>query len=96
MATEQGSKAVESSIMQSTVAGESIKILTDSVTAAAQAATQITMSNRQQTAGIDQVAGAMENIKQTSAQNAASTKQAETAAQNLHELAQKLMKLLDQ
>jgi PAS domain S-box-containing protein len=96
MATEQGSKAVESSITQSTVAGESIRILTDSVTAAAQAATQITMSNRQQTAGIDQVASAMENIKQTSAQNAASTKQAETAAQNLHELAQKLMKLLEQ
>jgi PAS domain S-box-containing protein len=86
MATEQGSKAVESSIEQSTVAGETIRILTDSVTEAAQAATQITISNRQQTAGIDQVAGAMENIKQTSAQNAASTKQVETAA---------LMKLLE-
>ena len=95
MATEQGSKAVESSTEQSNTAGESIKILADSVTEAAQAATQITIANRQQTAGIDQVAGAMENIKQTSAQNAASTRQVETAAQNLHELAQKLTKVLE-
>jgi methyl-accepting chemotaxis protein len=32
------------------------------------------------------VAQAMENIKQASAQNVASTKQAESAAQNLNEL----------
>jgi methyl-accepting chemotaxis protein len=41
------------------------------------------------------VAQAMENIKQASAQNVASTKQAESAAQNLNELGQKLKRLVD-
>jgi methyl-accepting chemotaxis protein len=60
----------------------------------AQAATQIAASAQQQLAGMDQVALAMENIKQASAQNVASTKQAEVAAQNLHELGQKLKLLV--
>jgi methyl-accepting chemotaxis protein len=37
----------------------------------------------------------MENIKQASSQNVASTKQAETAAQNLHELGQRLKGLVE-
>jgi methyl-accepting chemotaxis protein len=45
--------------------------------------------------GMDQVALAMENIKQATAQNVASTKQTEVAAQNLHELGQKLKRLVD-
>jgi len=45
---------------------------------------------------MDQVALAMENIKQASAQNVAGTKQAETAARNLHELGQKLKQLVEQ
>jgi methyl-accepting chemotaxis protein len=45
---------------------------------------------------MDQMAQAMENIKQGSTQNVASTKQAEGAAQNLHELGQKLKQLIDQ
>jgi methyl-accepting chemotaxis protein len=40
--------------------------------------------------GMDQVAQAMENIKQASLQNVSGTKQAETAAKGLHELGQKL------
>jgi methyl-accepting chemotaxis protein len=62
---------------------------------AAQAATQIAASSQQQLVGMDQVALAMENIKQASVQNVASTKQAETAAQNLHELGQKLKQVID-
>jgi methyl-accepting chemotaxis protein len=38
---------------------------------------------------------AIENIKQASAQNAASTRQAETAAQNLHALGQQLKQLVE-
>jgi methyl-accepting chemotaxis protein len=45
---------------------------------------------------MDQVALAMENIKQASSQNLASTKQSQTAAQNLHELGQKLKQLVEQ
>ncbi|MBI4444203.1 MAG: chemotaxis protein, partial [Acidobacteria bacterium] len=67
-----------------------------SIAEAAQAATQIAASAQQQLVGMDQVALAMENIKQASAQNVASTKQAETAAQSLHELGQKLKQLVEQ
>jgi len=96
LATEQGSKAVEAGVNQSTEAGESIRLLTDSITEAAQAATQIAASSQQQLVGTDQVALAMENIKQASAQNVAGTRQTEAAAHNLHELGQKLKQLVVQ
>jgi methyl-accepting chemotaxis protein len=96
MATEQGSKAVEAGVAQSSETGESIRVLADSIAEASQAATQIAASAQQQLVGMDQVALAMENIKQASAQNVASTRQAETAAQNLHELGQKLKQLVEQ
>ena len=90
MATEQGSKAVEAGVRQSTEARESIRLLADSIGEAAQAATQIAASSQQQMGGMDQVALAMENIKQASVQNVAGTKQAEVAAHSLHKLGQKL------
>jgi methyl-accepting chemotaxis protein len=96
MATEQGSKAVEAGVKQSSEAGESIRVLADSITEAEQAATQIAASSQQQLVGMDQVALAMENIKQASVQNVAGTKQAETAAQNLNELGRKLKHLVVQ
>lgn len=96
LATEQGSKAVESGVKQSAEAGESIRLLADSITEAAQAATQIAASSQQQLVGTDQVAMAMENIKQASAQNVAGTKQAEIAAHSLHDLGQKLKLLVEQ
>ncbi len=96
LATEQGSKTVEAGMKQSTETGESIRLLTDSINEAAQAATQIAASSQQQIVGMDQVALAMENIKQASVQNVAGTKQAETAAQGLHELGLKLKQLAEQ
>ena len=80
IATEQGSKAVEAGTLQIEVAGESIQALADSVAQAAQAATQIAASSQQQLAGVNQVAEAMESIKQASTQNVASATQLETAA----------------
>jgi methyl-accepting chemotaxis protein len=96
LATEQGSKAVEAGVSQSTQAGDAIRLLADSLTEAAQAATQIAASSQQQLVGADQVAQAMANIKQASAQNVTGTKQAETAAHNLHGLGQKLKQLVVQ
>jgi methyl-accepting chemotaxis protein len=90
MAAEQGAKAVEAGMKQSGEAGESIRLLAESVSEAAQAATQIAASSQQQMVGMDQVALAMENIKQASMQNVAGTRQAETAAHSLHELGLKL------
>ena len=90
MATEQGAKAVEFGVKQSSEAGQSIQVLSASVNEAAQAATQIAASSQQQLVGVDQVASAMGSIKQASAQNADSARQLQTAAHNLKELGQKL------
>ncbi|MDP3863080.1 MAG: chemotaxis protein, partial [Rhodoferax sp.] len=65
-------------------------LLAESVSEAAQAATQIAASSQQQMVGMDQVAQAMESIKQASLQNVAGARQAETAAHGLHELGQQL------
>ena len=95
MATEQGSKAVKAGTRQSEVAGSAIQALAGSVNEAAQAAVQIAASSQQQLVGVDQVAGAMESIKQASAQNVAGAKQLETAARNLSELGQRLKQMVD-
>ncbi|MFA6970794.1 MAG: methyl-accepting chemotaxis protein [Gallionella sp.] len=94
LSTEQGSKAVQAGVKQTTETGEAIRQLSDSVVEAAQAATQIAASSQQQMVGMDQVALAMESIKQASIQNVSGTKQAETAAKNLHELGQKLSDMI--
>jgi methyl-accepting chemotaxis protein len=90
MATEQGTKAVEAGVKRSGQAGQSIQMLSGSVVEAAQAATQIAASSQQQLVGMDQVALAMESIKEASTQNMASAKQLESAAHDLKELGQKL------
>ncbi|MFH2083613.1 MAG: methyl-accepting chemotaxis protein [Pseudomonadota bacterium] len=94
LATEQGHKAVEAGVKQSSEANDAIRQLAESISEAAQAATQIAASSQQQMVGMDQVALAMENIKQASLQNVAGTRQAESAARNLHELGQKLEQLV--
>lgn len=95
MAAEQGSKAVEAGVTQSKTGGEAIRILSESIADAAQAAMQIGATGQQQFVGMDQVALAMENIKLASVQTLASTRQAETAAQGLHDLGQKLKRLVE-
>jgi len=95
MATEKGSKAVEAGVKQSTEAGESFRILADSIAESAQAAIQISASSQQQFVGMDQIIAAIENIKQATEQNVAGTKQAEAAAQSLHELGHRLKQLIE-
>jgi methyl-accepting chemotaxis protein len=90
LATEQGHKAVEAGVKQTGETGESIRLLAESINEAAAAATQIAASSSQQMVGMDQVALAMDNIKQASVQNVAGTRQAELAAQGLHELGVRL------
>lgn len=95
LATEQGGKAVEAGVRQSTSSSESIRALAESLAGAAQAAAQIAATSQQQFVGMDQVAMAMENIKAASTQSVASTRQAETAAQHIHSLGKKLQKLVE-
>jgi methyl-accepting chemotaxis protein len=80
---------------QTEVAGESIQALTASVGDAAQAAIQIAASSQQQLVGVDQVAAAMESIKQASTQNVASAKQLEAAARSLSDLGQRLKQMVE-
>ncbi len=95
MATEQGNKAVEASMGQSATAEETIRVLADSITEAAQVATQIAVSSQQQLVGMGQVASAMENIKQASTESVSSTQQTQSTAQNLHNLSEKLLRIVE-
>src|SRR5207247_9446923 len=95
-ASEQGRKAEDAAVKQTTEAGQSIRMMSENIGQAGQAATQIAASSQQQLVGMDQVALAMENIKQASTQNVASTKQAEASAEGLHNLGQKLKQLVEQ
>ncbi len=94
LAIEQGSKAVEAGVEQSAEAGRSIILLSHNVSDAALASAQIAASSQQQVVGMDQVAHAMESIKQASTQNVESAKQLETAAQGLSQLGKQLEELV--
>ncbi len=95
MATERGSKSVESTVRQSFGTGDSISALSSSIGEASQAVMQIAASSQQQLVGMDQVALAMNNIKQATTQNAASTRQVEMTVRNLQEVGQRLKTLLE-
>ena len=96
MATEQGTHAVEAGVKQSSEAGESILKLAVNVTEAAQASTQIAASSQQQLVGVDQVAVAMQNIRQFTLQNADHSRQLEVSARHLNELSEKLQGMVEQ
>jgi methyl-accepting chemotaxis protein len=95
LATEEGSKAVEAGAGQTAVARDSIRTLYDSVSEAAQAATQIAASSQQQLVGVDQVGRAMGSILEASNQNVASAKQLEAAARELDDLGQRLKRAVE-
>ena len=95
MATEQGTKAVEAGMKQADEAGGSIQVLAESVGEAAQAMSQIAITSQEQTIGMNQIAEAMESIKQASIQNVDSSSQLEMSAQNLQELGHKLKQIVD-
>jgi methyl-accepting chemotaxis protein len=93
MATEQGSKAVETGMRQSSRAGEAIRTLAETVEEAATAALQIAASSKEQLIGMDQIALAMQNIKTAAGQHVTGTKQTEQASMRLHELGNRLKEL---
>jgi methyl-accepting chemotaxis protein len=94
MATELGSRAVEEGVRLSTQAGEAIDVLAESVTESTNAAIQIAASSHQQFIGMDQVASAMENIREAALQMASSTKQTEKSAHDLHNLGSRLQEIV--
>jgi len=77
------------------MSSEVIEILAENVEEAAQAAIQISSSNQQQMAGMEQIVPAMENIKLASEQNVTGIKQAQIAAHDINNLGQSLKKIIE-
>ena len=95
MATELGSKSIESGAKQSLQSGEAIDQLADSVNSAVQAIQQTVASTEQQFAGLDQINSAMDAINEASAQNVSGTRQIEAEVQHLRDMASALEALVD-
>jgi methyl-accepting chemotaxis protein len=93
MATEQGTKAVEAGMRQSSRAGEAIRTLAETVEEAAMAALQIAASSKEQLVGMDQIALAMQNIKTATSQQVAGTRQTEEASMKIRDLGSRLKEL---
>ena len=95
LATEQGSKAVETGMKQSSEAGESIRLLSASIEESSNSTLQIVTSTQEQAIGMDQIATAIQSINQASNQNVAGSRQIETATRNIYDLNQKLQLLVN-
>ena len=95
LATEQGSKAVEAGMKQSSEAGESIRLLSVSIEESSNSTLQIVTSTQEQAIGMDQIATAIQSINQASNQNVAGSRQIETATRNIYDLNQKLQQLVN-
>ena len=94
MATEQGGKVADEGLQLSLSASEVISTLATSIEQAAQSNIQIAASSQQQLIGMDQITTAMESIRESSMQTAASTKQTEGSVSSIHELGEKLQRIL--
>lgn len=93
---EQAGKAVSAGVDLSEKTARSIRAMTDAIGESAQAAALIAASAQQQAVGMDQVAYAMQNINQASAQNVAASRQSEAAAHELKNLGLRLKGVVEQ
>jgi methyl-accepting chemotaxis protein len=95
MLTEEAVKRVAVGRERSDVTERTIEEITASVQESVQTFQQIVASTNQQQIGIEQVMAALQNIRQASQQTAAGTRELDTAAGNLADLARQLMVLGD-
>ena len=93
MMTEEAVKRVAVGRERSDVTERTIEAITASVQESVQTFQQIVASTNQQQIGIEQVMGALQNIRQASQQTAAGTRELDVAASSLAELAGQLMVL---
>lgn len=92
-AAERGKEVVDAGVYLSRQSGDSIDMLSQSITESAQASIQIAASSQEQLAGMDQLVMAMENIKEASRQNADGAKQLEDETRKLDDLGRNLRQL---
>jgi methyl-accepting chemotaxis protein len=95
MVTEEGTKLVELGVTQAEQSGKVIQQLAGVIDESSLLATQMAASGRQQTTGIEQIAMAMQNIKQATVQGLAATRQTETVARDLSNVATMLLQTID-
>lgn len=96
MATEEGTKVVDTGVKLAAQTGEAISQLASAIQQSAQTAAQVMAGGRQQASGVEQVAVAMRNINQVTQQSLASSRQVEKAAQDLNTMSGKLSDLVKQ
>ncbi|MCP4536720.1 MAG: hypothetical protein GY832_06195 [Chloroflexi bacterium] len=96
MATEEGTKGMDEGVLLAGQVGDAIEQLAGVIEESAQTAIQMVAGGRQQAAGVDQVAVAMQSINQATVQSLASTRQTEKASQGLNDLARSLSEIVAQ
>jgi len=95
MLTEEAVKRAAAGRERTAQSQETIREITARVQEAVQTFQQIVASTNQQQLGIEQVMGALTNIRQASQQTASGTRQLEQAAGNMAGLSQGLVRLAD-
>ena len=95
MLTEEAVKRAATGKTRSDTTQRTIEEITARVEESVQTFQQIVASTNQQQLGIEQVMGALQNIRQASQQTAAGTREVEAASANLTELAGALMTLAE-
>ena len=92
--TDESKKTVEAGKELAIESGEVINILSGNIEETANAAMQISSSNHQQMAGMDQIVPAMENIKKASELNASGIRQTQHATSEVTKLGKSLKNIL--
>ncbi|MGO4570425.1 methyl-accepting chemotaxis protein [Microvirga sp. 2TAF3] len=95
MLTEEAVKRVTAGKERTDTTQQTITEISDRVQESVQTFQQIVASTNQQQLGIEQVMGALQNIRQASQQTAAGTRQLDMAAANLADLSQQLLALVE-
>src|SRR3954462_2321379 len=95
MLTEEAVKRAATGKTRSDTTQKTIEEITARVEESVQTFQQIVASTNQQQLGIEQVMGALQNIRQASQQTAAGTRQLDTAGANLSDLSQRLLVLAE-
>jgi methyl-accepting chemotaxis protein len=95
MLTEEAVKRVTAGKERTDITQQTITEISSRVQESVQTFQQIVASTNQQQLGIEQVMGALQNIRQASQQTAAGTRQLDVAAANLSGLSQQLLGLVE-
>ncbi|MBM6583164.1 methyl-accepting chemotaxis protein [Microvirga sp. BT689] len=95
MLTEEAVKRVGAGKERTDITQQTITGISSQIQESVQTFQQIVASTNQQQLGIEQVMGALQNIRQASQQTAAGTRQLDTAAANLSQLSQQLLGLAE-